>query len=76
MSHDLIGAMARKIATSLAFWIAIAGLSLALIAPASCLVVVACAVNAGSQLGVGIAGVISGGLTVFLWQYRRSRRVS
>lgn len=73
MAHDLNGAMVRKIAISLYFWMALAGLTLALVAPASCLLLIPCAVNAGSQLGVGVAGVIGGGLTVFLWQYRRSR---
>ena len=74
LARGLNGAMARTITKWLAFWTAFAGLGGALLIPASCLFLADCHINAGSQLGVGVTGVVGGALSVLWWQYHRRTR--
>jgi hypothetical protein len=48
------------------------GLSFSLFLPSVCLLWMPCTINAGSQLGAGISGVIAGGCLVFLAVRRRA----
>jgi hypothetical protein len=49
------------------------GLAVGVLIPYACLFWMGCHINAGSQLGVGIAGAIGGSSLVF-WRWRALRR--
>jgi hypothetical protein len=65
----------RRLAFVAMFWLAVTGLTGALLMPAACLflILIGCHITAGTQLGAGAAGVIGGGLMVF-WLTRRTPR--